>query len=180
VSLLPPRRPRSGTATIPIRTPWIHRLHNPLPPRLPLRWDPPMHVSPVSPESFCNGPYPDSRSSSNSPISAYWSFPVTPDQRCVCDGLVMKCTAILNTFAEFTLAFLPAIAVYRLRVDPKQRSSVIGLLSLGFLVSATGCVRTFFVWKVVNTFDYTWWSTPHWICSQVEINMALVCIPSYL
>jgi hypothetical protein len=87
---------------------------------------------------------------------------------------MMLTGAILNTLSEAVIAILPIIAVFRLGVDPQQRLSVLSLLSLGFLVTITGCVRSFFVWKVTETYDMAWLSTPHWICSEVEIDLALV------
>jgi len=90
------------------------------------------------------------------------------------DGRMMEIAAIMYTLSELVIAILPVIAVFRLRVDPRQRWSVIGLLSLGFLVAFAGCFRTFYLYKTVETYDLTWWSTPHWICSEVEIDTALV------
>jgi hypothetical protein len=87
---------------------------------------------------------------------------------------MMEISAILNTLSELVIAILPVLAVFQLRVDPRQRWSVIGLLSLGFLVAFAGCFRTYYLYKTVGTYDLTWWSTPHWICSEVEIDTALV------
>jgi uncharacterized protein YraI len=86
----------------------------------------------------------------------------------------MEVAAVLNTVSEFVIAVLPIFAIFGLRVDPRQRWSVIGLLSLGFFVAFAGCFRTYYLWKTVATYDMTWWSTPHWICSEVEIDAALV------
>jgi hypothetical protein len=89
---------------------------------------------------------------------------------------MMEIAAILNTISEVVLAVLPVVAVFRLRVDPWERLSVVGVLSLGFLVAVAGCFRTYYLWKMFSTYDMTWWSTPHWICSEVEIDTALVCL----
>jgi hypothetical protein len=109
-----------------------------------------------------------------SPISEYFVWPPHPHHNCINDGAMMLTGAILNTLSEAVIAILPIIAVFRLGVDPLQRKSAISLLSLGFLVTLTGCFRTFFVWKSTVTYDMAWWSTPHWICSEVEIDLALV------
>jgi hypothetical protein len=113
------------------------------------------------------------------PISAYWEWPPRTDAKCINDGSSMQASAVLNTFSEFVLATLPLLAVFRLNVDRRQRWSVICLLSLGFLVAFAGCFRTFYIWKVLTTYDLTWWSGPQWICSEVEIDLALVsyCCP---
>jgi hypothetical protein len=90
---------------------------------------------------------------------------------------VLQVIAVVNTFAEFLLALLPLLAVFALRVDKQQRWSVISILSLPFLVAFVGCFRTFFIWKCMTTFDYTWWAGPMWICSEIEINLAIVLSP---
>jgi hypothetical protein len=78
---------------------------------------------------------------------------------------------------EFIVALLPIPVVFNLQMEKRQRWSVISLLSLGFLVTAVGCVRTFYVWKGwVETYDSSWWSEEHWICSEVENDLALVGI----
>jgi len=86
----------------------------------------------------------------------------------------MEVAAVVNTFSEVIIAILPVIAVFRLRVDPRQRWSVISLLSLSFLVAITGTFRTAFIFKLLRSYDLTWWSTPQWLTSEIEIDMALV------
>ncbi|KAF2426494.1 hypothetical protein EJ08DRAFT_373359 [Tothia fuscella] len=109
------------------------------------------------------------------PVRAYWVWPPMPQSSCINDGLSLEICAILNTISELVIALLPVFAVYGLNVDPRQRWNVIGLLSLGFFVVIAGIVRTYFLFKTVQTHDTSWWSTPHWICSEVEIDIALIC-----
>jgi len=82
--------------------------------------------------------------------------------------------AILNTTSEFVVALLPIVAVHKLGVRPDQRWGVIGLLSLGLFVTFAGCFRTYYIWKIAHTYDVSWWAAPQWICSEVEIDSALV------
>jgi hypothetical protein len=86
----------------------------------------------------------------------------------------MEVAAIVNTLSEVWVATMPFIAVFRLRVDYRQRWGVIGLLSLGYLVAVAGIFRTYYIFKLISTYDLTWWSGPQWICSEVEIDLALV------
>ena len=108
------------------------------------------------------------------PIKAYWIYPAPDGSKCFDDGLSMQVSAVFNTFAEIWIASLPLVAVFKLRVDYRQRWSVISLLSLGYFVGMAGVVRTYFIFKLFTTFDLTWWSGPQWICSEVEIDLALV------
>jgi hypothetical protein len=95
--------------------------------------------------------------------------------KCINDAVVMQVSSVLNTFSEFVVATLPLIGVFQLHVDKQQRWSVVGLLSLGYLVAMAGCFRAFYIWKARETYDISWWSWPQWICSVVEIDLALVC-----
>lgn len=94
--------------------------------------------------------------------------------KCINDGLSWKISAILNTLSEFVLATLPLLGVFRLGVDKRQRWSVIGVLSLGFFVALAGCLRSYYIWRALMAYDLTWWGGPQWICSELEIDVALV------
>jgi hypothetical protein len=111
------------------------------------------------------------------PIKAYWNLTPIPGQRCTDDSAVMKACAILNTLSEFILAAFPIVAVYKLNIDKQQRRTVISLLSLGFLVGMAGCFRTYYLWQSVSAhnLDMSWWADPHWMASEVEIDLAIVC-----
>jgi hypothetical protein len=86
----------------------------------------------------------------------------------------MLAGASLNTISEFFLAALPIPAVFYLRIKGRQRWAVISILSMGFLVVLVGCIRVYYIWKGIHTIDVAWWAGPHWICSELEIDTALV------
>ena len=87
----------------------------------------------------------------------------------------MISTGLMNTAAELAVAIMPIIAVFHLRVAPQQRWGVVGLFSLGFITGIAGCMRSYFVFRLHATYDISWWSTPIWICAEVELCSALVC-----
>jgi hypothetical protein len=94
---------------------------------------------------------------------------------CINDYRGMQFAAIFNTVSEVVIAILPAIAVFRFKVDPRQRWSVITLLSLGYLVAIAGIVRSYFLWRAAETYDLTWWASPQWCSAEVEIDLAIIC-----
>lgn len=109
------------------------------------------------------------------PIKGYWAFSSSATAKCIDDGVSMQAAGVLNTFAEFVMALLPLIAVFKLQVDRRKRWHALSLLSLGFFVSFVGICRTFFIWKALTTYDLTWWLGPQWVASEIENSMALVC-----
>lgn len=116
------------------------------------------------------------------PVRAYWTISELPHQHCDNDPIVMKACAIINTVSEFILASMPIIAAYKLHIDPKQRWTVIGLLSLGYLVVFAGCFRCYFLWKSIGsqTLDLSWYADPHWIASEVEIDLSIVSVMCFV
>ncbi|KAF2395770.1 hypothetical protein EJ06DRAFT_463307, partial [Trichodelitschia bisporula] len=109
------------------------------------------------------------------PIHAYWTFPAPAGSVCVSEASLMMIWGALNTFSELVVALLPLPVVLRLHLTPRQRFTVIALLSLGILVIGASCARLFFLWRAFASYDLTWWSNAHWICSEVEIDAALIC-----
>jgi hypothetical protein len=85
---------------------------------------------------------------------------------------------VVNTVMEFWVATMPLLATFSLGVRKEQRWSVISILCLGYFTVIGGVVRTYYIFKAVHTYDYTWWSGPQWIASEVEIDMALVSFPT--
>jgi hypothetical protein len=59
-------------------------------------------------------------------------------------------------------------------MESGQRWAVISLLCLGALVAVVGSVRTYYVWILFTNDDLTWYTEPHWICSEAEICVATV------
>jgi len=118
----------------------------------------------------------NSANTSSSPVSYYWNSNAEDDYTSTCldEVVVMVATAGLNTASEFIVAALPILAVFKLRVDPSQRWPVIMLLSIGFIVAFVGCVRIHYLRAVHANFDFTWFSMYSWICSLLEIDIALV------
>jgi hypothetical protein len=108
------------------------------------------------------------------PISANWSFPEKPGEVCLPQIPIQMSMAALNTFGELVVAILPFPVVFRLQIDKKQRWNVISLLSLGIFVAVIGSIRCYYLYMTIYTHDANWWSTPHWICSELEIDSALV------
>jgi hypothetical protein len=105
-------------------------------------------------------------------IEQYWHWP--PKGYCISEGYTDLALSCLNTFSEALVAALPIPMIMRLGMISRQRISVLILFCLGFLVTVVGSVRCYFVYKVFWTDDMTWYSSPHWICSEVEICVAMV------
>jgi hypothetical protein len=94
--------------------------------------------------------------------------------QCIDNGAALFTGAVLNTFSEAIVAVLPLPIIFTLNVTRHQRKMIISMLCGGILVVIVGCVRTYFVWQMIATHDPSWWAQPHWICSEVEMDVAIV------
>jgi hypothetical protein len=110
----------------------------------------------------------------NSPVRAIWTYPAMEGQKCLNATAWWQAAGVLNTASEFVTALLPILGAFTFNVATQQRWHVISLLSVGFIVAIAGCFRCFYLWKVVDTYDTSWWAVPQWVCSEIEINLALV------
>ncbi|KAF2402732.1 hypothetical protein EJ06DRAFT_472675 [Trichodelitschia bisporula] len=110
------------------------------------------------------------------PISAYWDFPA--HGHCLDDGKTTLGAGIVNCICDLLTTTLPIPIIMQLRMPLKHRLGVAFLLSLGFIVTIAGIVRSFYVWKsMMASYDETWYSYPLWIAGVVEIDLAVVCTP---
>lgn len=94
---------------------------------------------------------------------------------CIDEGIAGTWLGGFNTFADLLITVLPIPVILRLQMPRRQRIGVIILLSLGFVVTIAGALRTYYLWlDLVESYDVTWLSYPLWISATVEIYLGLV------
>jgi hypothetical protein len=87
---------------------------------------------------------------------------------------------IVFTTADFLTTITPIPLVMRLQMPTKQRVWACALLSLGFVVTVAGCVRTYFVWRsLYASWDQTWEAYFMWISAAVELDIAVVSVTPF-
>jgi hypothetical protein len=74
------------------------------------------------------------------PISAYWTFGAS--DKCLNEGTVTLVAGIINCTADLLVTVLPIPTIMQLRLPLRQRVGVVILLSLGFIITIAGVVRT--------------------------------------
>jgi len=111
------------------------------------------------------------------PVQSYWVYP--PDfghYHCLSEGTTTLIIGVLNCLVDLLVTLLPVPLVMKLQMPLKHRIGVCILLSLGFVVTIAGIVRTYFIWKsLMDSWDETWFSYPLWICATIEIDVAVMC-----
>jgi hypothetical protein len=110
------------------------------------------------------------------PPSNFWRHPLAVTALgCSNIGDIIFSTGVINTALELVVALLPVPYILSVKMDRRQRLSIMSLLCLGVLVAILGVIRCRFVWlALISGNDVTWWAGPHWAVSEVENNVAIV------
>lgn len=89
-----------------------------------------------------------------------------------------------NPSAQTTTGVLTSLLIYilplhtlaTLRLPISQRLALVLIFSLGFVVVFAGCMRLYWVIRVMlYTYDVTWDGFELWIWTAVEVNLGVVC-----
>ena len=116
---------------------------------------------------------PQTRADNYRPPSQYWTLSFTP-QSCILEPKTLLVSGIINTISDFLIVILPIPTVWRLRL-PSRQQVILGLLfGAGFIVSAAGCVRTVYTYRLTVSNDRTWMASPAWLSSSVELYLGIV------
>lgn len=93
------------------------------------------------------------------------------------DGIVTTIIGGFLCLADIVVNILPLPIVAKLKIPLRRRMSIGALLSLGAVATFAGIVREYWIYRtLVATVDSTWEALPLWICTDVEIYVALVSL----
>jgi hypothetical protein len=90
----------------------------------------------------------------------------------------MVAASVVNAISDFLVVLIPIPVVLKLKMRYRQRAIVIGLFATGFVVCIVAIVRTVFTVILISPghYDYTWDSFPVYICSALEMYLAIVIL----
>jgi len=110
------------------------------------------------------------------PIHAYWEFPTPASAKCLNEAACTLAGGIVKTFVDLLITTIPIPLILRMQMERRQRYAVIVLLSLGYLVTAAGAVRSYYTYRVFyNNYDLTWYQYPAFLAAAVENDVAIIC-----
>ncbi|PSR77660.1 hypothetical protein BD289DRAFT_142834 [Coniella lustricola] len=79
----------------------------------------------------------------------------------------------LNCVADWMLSLLPALVVWRAKLDRRTKMSIILILAFGSIASVATLIRVFYAKELVNHNDYLYNFTPLATWSTIEVGTAL-------
>lgn len=114
-----------------------------------------------------------------SPIRAFWTYPVLPDQKCISEGKLTLGCGIFNTFLDLLTTMIPVPLIIKLQLPLKRRLGAVVLVSLGLIVTVAGALRSYFTWQsLLESYDETWYCYGIWLAAAVEIDLGVVSLAS--
>lgn len=111
------------------------------------------------------------------PPQDYWKITSEPQPNCINQSSSLLVAGIVNTLTDFTVVLLPIRLVFSLQLPRRQAFVVALLFAFGFLSCFAGVFRTFFMWKVTQTFDMVWASYLVWVTASIELYVGVVSYP---
>ena len=108
-------------------------------------------------------------------MSSYWNLGTASDD-CVAEGPPLLSQAVVTVLADFTVWVLPLPTLFRARLPIAQRVALIVLFGCGALVVFAACMRTYWIYYVVEeTYDVTWEGFYLWIWTALEVHLGVIC-----
>lgn len=112
----------------------------------------------------------------SSPVSAYWTLSVKP-QNCIDERTHLLVGGIINTLTDFFVVLLPLPTVFALQIPRRQQIILMIIFGAGFVVCVAGICRIYFAYRTTSTYDRTWESYGLWISGVLELYIGIVSQP---
>ncbi|KAG0642473.1 hypothetical protein HOY80DRAFT_1105061 [Tuber brumale] len=114
-----------------------------------------------------------------SPVHGYWDHSVK--SKCLNDSVLLVSASVINTCADFWVAFLPAPMLMKVSLPFRQKIILVFLFGFAGLVCIAGVCRTIFLHKTVfATYDVTWYGALSffWGAIETDIGIATASVPA--
>jgi len=91
-------------------------------------------------------------------------------------GIVLSAN-IVKVFFDVLITTLPIPLIARMKISRRQKWGIICLLSLGYVVTAAGILRTYYTWLLTTAplGDETWDLYPAFLATSIETDLSIIC-----
>ncbi|CAM1505082.1 Fc.00g107190.m01.CDS01 [Cosmosporella sp. VM-42] len=107
------------------------------------------------------------------PVAAAWD--INADRTCIGYLPPMMFLSVANIVFDVVLLLLPIRIVLPLQIPVRQKISLGFLFATGGFICAVAIKRTFIMYPLLKSQDYTWKLPPHIVWSFIEVNGGLFC-----
>ncbi|KAK0860264.1 hypothetical protein LTS02_008590 [Friedmanniomyces endolithicus] len=112
------------------------------------------------------------------PTNAYWkaySLSYTKSYTCANTKSLNPLAGALSVFSDLYTVVLPMGMLRHFEASKRQKLALNAVFSLGLIIVAAGCVRTYYIYQLGVDYDITWMGYHLIIWSSLELHMALIC-----
>ncbi|KAK0887819.1 hypothetical protein LTR02_016883 [Friedmanniomyces endolithicus] len=112
------------------------------------------------------------------PTNAYWkaySLSYTKSYTCANTKSLNPLAGTLSVFSDLYTVVLPMGMLRHFEASKRQKLALNAVFSLGLIIVAAGCVRTYYIYQLGVDYDITWMGYHLIIWSSLELHMALIC-----
>ncbi|KAK4900655.1 hypothetical protein LTR27_002371 [Elasticomyces elasticus] len=112
------------------------------------------------------------------PTEAYWkaySPSYTKSYYCADTRNLNPVSGALSVFSDLYAVLLPMGMLRHFDAPKKQKVALNFVFSLGLIVVACGCVRTYYIHQLGVSYDITWQGYSLFVWSALEVHLALIC-----
>ncbi|GAB7358562.1 hypothetical protein MBLNU230_g2624t1 [Neophaeotheca triangularis] len=120
------------------------------------------------------------------PTKAYWlsadlfGWAANNDYKCADARAANLASGMVSVLTDAYAVILPMAMLKNFTAPRRQKIALYVLFSLGLLVVAAGCMRTYYLSQLGHVDDLTWQSFNLYLWSQLECQLALIvaCVPA--
>lgn len=112
------------------------------------------------------------------PTEAYWEGfnpNYTKNYHCVNTTIINLLSGIMGILGDLYSVALPCIMTRNLTLPMTQKVGLYVVFSLGLLVTAASCVRTYYLHSVGTNSDISWTIFNVFVWAQLELCLSLMC-----
>ncbi|ROW13325.1 hypothetical protein VPNG_05533 [Cytospora leucostoma] len=116
------------------------------------------------------------------PTSYNWErYLGSTEGKCIDIGLFYFVIAIINMVVDVIILGVPIPRIMALQLNKRDRSSIIGIMLLGGFVCVASVFRIYYLRRLENSTDVTWWMGPGMAWSSIEPSVAIIsaCLPTF-
>lgn len=107
----------------------------------------------------------------------YWTLAFTPQTTCIIEREHLLAAGIINTVTDLLVVLLPITTILGVKIPFRETVIIIFLFSAGFMATAAGAVRTYFVYFLTAfSNDKTWDISLTWYAAEIELYVGIVSI----
>ncbi|TKA81182.1 hypothetical protein B0A55_02624 [Friedmanniomyces simplex] len=112
------------------------------------------------------------------PTEAYWkaySLSYKKSYTCADTKNLNPVSGALSVFSDLYSVVLPMGMLRHFEAPKRQKLALNAVFSLGLIVVAAACVRTYYIYKLGVEYDITWVGYNLFLWSSLEVHLALIC-----